>query len=765
MSDDYYVSAKELVSRMTLEEKALLLTGDGWWATHRIDRLGIPSISLTDGPHGVRKGQGAGLVTSVPATCFPTASALSCSWDLDLLRRVGVALGEESHAIDVQILLGPGINMKRSPLGGRNFEYFSEDPVLAGKLAAAYVEGVQSQGVGTSLKHYAVNNQEYERMATSSNLDERTLNEIYLPAFEIAVKEGRPWTVMSAYNLVNGIYASEHRELLRDILRDRWGFTGFVMSDWGGINERVAGLDGGTNLEMPGSGDYNSKKIMAAVQDGRLSPETLDQSVTEVLAVILKAKDSHKQNATFDVEKHHALAREAGGESIVLLKNAENILPLNLEKLRRIAIIGAFAKTPRYQGSGSSQVNPTKVSNAYDELVKLAGGDGKFAYAAGYDIEGDVTEALLEEARNVAAHADVAVVFAGLPDSYESEGFDRSSLEMPSGHNQLIEAVSSVQPNIVVVLMNGSAITMPWVDRVKAIVEGWLGGQAGGGAIADVITGRINPSGKLSETFPKRLQDTPAFPDFPALNRRASYGEGVFIGYRYYDTKDVEPLFPFGFGLSYTTFAYTGIKASAPSIKDTDGVTIEVAVKNTGAVAGKEVIQLYLHEQNPAVRRPEKELKAFNKLSLAPGEEKVVTFKLSKRDFAYYDTDQHDWNVHSGKFCILVGGSSRDLPLKETIEVQTTTQIVHPKLTRNSMLKDFQNHPKGNVFYPQLLEASGMDIPSESDALSPEEAAEKRKLRMFVMAFLDEMLVKKLPAISEGRFTDEKLDEILQQVQ
>ena len=765
MSDDYYVSAKELVSRMTLEEKALLLTGDGWWATHRIDRLGIPSISLTDGPHGVRKGQGAGLVTSVPATCFPTASALSCSWDLDLLRRVGVALGEESHAIDVQILLGPGINMKRSPLGGRNFEYFSEDPVLAGKLAAAYIEGVQSQGVGTSLKHYAVNNQEYERMATSSNLDERTLNEIYLPAFEIAVKEGRPWTVMSAYNLVNGIYASEHRELLRDILRDRWGFTGFVMSDWGGIDERVAGLDGGTNLEMPGSGDYNSKKIIAAVQDGRLSPETLDQSVTEVLAVILKAKDSHKQNATFDVEKHHALAREAGGESIVLLKNAENMLPLSLEKLKRIAIIGAFAKTPRYQGSGSSQVNPTKVSNAYDELVKLAGEDGKFEYAAGYDIEGDVTEAMLEEARNVAAHADVAVVFAGLPDSYESEGFDRSSLEIPSGHNQLIEAVGTVQPNVVVVLMNGSAITMPWADRVKAIVEGWLGGQAGGGAIADVITGRINPSGKLSETFPKRLQDTPAFPDFPALNRRASYAEGVFIGYRYYDKKDVEPLFPFGFGLSYTTFAYTGIKASAPSIKDTDGVTIEVAVKNTGNVAGKEIIQLYLHEQNPAVRRPEKELKAFNKIALAPGEEKVVTFKLSKRDFAYYDTGLHDWNVRSGKFCVLVGGSSRDLPLKETIEVQTTRQIVYSKLTRNSMLKDFQNHPKGNAFYPQLLEASGMDIPSESGALSPEEAAEKRKLRMFVMAFLDEMLVKKLPAISEGRFTDEKLDEILQQVQ
>ena len=763
MNDDYYVSAKELVSRMTLEEKAFLLTGDGWWATYRIDRLGIPSISITDGPHGVRKGQGAGLVKSVPATCFPTASALASSWNSELMRRVGVALGLESQASDVQILLGPGVNMKRSPLGGRNFEYFSEDPLLAGKMAAAYIEGVQSQGVGTSLKHYAVNNQEFERMATNSNVDERTLNEIYLPAFEIAVKEAQPWTVMSAYNLVNGVYASEHKHLLQDILRDKWGFTGFVVSDWGGVNDRVESLRAGTDLEMPGSGEHNRKRIIDAVENGALSTARLDESVVQVLAVILKAKDCHKENSRFDIEEHHALAREAGGESIVLLKNAESILPLNLKELNKIAVIGAFAKTPRYQGSGSSQVNPTRVSNAYDELVRMAVSDGKFAYAAGYDSEGDVTESLLEEARNVAAQADVALVFVGLPDSYESEGFDRSSLAMPNGHNQLIEIVSGVQPNVVVVLMNGSAITMPWADRAKAIVEGWLGGQAGGGAIADVITGRTNPSGKLSETFPKRLQDTPTFLDFPARNRQAIYGEGVFIGYRYFDKKDVEPLFPFGFGLSYTTFEYTGIKASERSIKDTDGVTIEVTVKNTGNLPGKEIIQLYVHEQNPAVGRPENELKAFNKIALAPGEEKVVKFTLSKRDFAYYDADLRDWNVRPGRFDVLVGGSSRDLPLKETIEVQT--QIAYPKLTRTSMLKDFQNHPKGRAFYRQLLEASGMDIPSESDALSPEEAAERRKLRMFVLAFLDEMLVKKLPALSEGKFTDEKLDEILQQVQ
>ena len=764
MNDDFSPRAKELVNQMTLEEKALLLTGNGWWATHSIDRLGIPSISVTDGPHGVRKGQGAGLSTSVPATCFPTASALACSWDPDLVREVGIALGEESQAIDVQILLGPGINMKRSPLGGRNFEYFTEDPVLAGRLAAAYIEGVQSQGVGTSLKHYAVNSQEFERMATSSNVDERTLHEIYLPAFEIAVKEGKPWTVMSSYNLVNGIYASEHKELLRDILREAWDFTGFVVSDWGGINDRVAGLKGGTNLEMPGSGNYNSNKIVQAIKSGALSLAELDQAVTEVLAVILKAKDGQKASTSLNVEGHHALARKAGSESIVLLKNADRILPLNLNERKRIAIVGAFAKMPRYQGSGSSQVNPTKVSNAYDELVKIAADAQKFVYAAGYDSEGEVTEPLLDEAREAAVSAEVAIVFAGLPDSYESEGFDRASLDMPIGHNQLIAAVSSVQPNIVVVLMNGSAVTMPWAGQVKAIVEGWLGGQAGGGAIADVLTGAVNPSGKLAETFPKSNYDTPTFPHFPARNRQANYGEGIFIGYRYYDTKNLEPLFPFGFGLSYTTFSYTRIKANASSIKDSDGLTVEVWIKNTGPVAGKEVVQLYLHEQYPLVLRPEKELKAFQKLALSPGEEKVVKFALSKRDFAYYEPELHAWTVHSGKFDVLVGGSSRDLPLKATVEVEAT-DVRYPKLTSTSMLKDFQNHPKGRAFYSQLLEATGMKIPSVEEGLSIQEAAEKKKARMAVMAFLNEMIVNKIPAFSEGKFTDEQLAEILRQVE
>jgi beta-glucosidase len=759
----YLARAKELINRMTLEEKVLLVSGDGWWATHRIDRLEVPSISITDGPHGVRKGQGAGLSESVRATCFPTASALACSWDRKLVQRVGIALGEESQAHDVQILLGPGVNMKRSPLGGRNFEYFSEDPLLAGKLAAAYIEGVQSQGVGTSLKHYAANNQEFERMATSSNLDERTLREIYLPAFEVAVKEASPWTVMSSYNLVNGVFASEHEFLLRDILRDEWGFEGFVMSDWGGINDRVEGLRGGTDLEMPGSGDYNGKKILEAVTWAVLPAAKLDESVAHVLAVILRTKENHKENVRADFERNHNLAREAGGESIVLLKNCDAILPLDLDKLRKIAVIGAFAKTPRYQGAGSSQVNPTMVSNAFDEFAKLAGDSSKLAYADGYDVEGDTSEARLDEARHVASSADAAVVFAGLPDSYESEGFDRSSLEMPAGHNRLIAAVSSVQPNVVVVLMNGSAITMPWAAGVKAIVEGWLGGQAGGGAIADVLTGKINPSGKLAETFPRRLEDTPAFPNFPGRNGQACYGEGIFIGYRHYDKKAIEPLFPFGFGLSYTTFAYTGISVSASAIEETDALTVEVTVQNTGALHGKEVVQLYVHEQQPLIARPEIELRAFEKIALEPGESKIVKFELGKRDFAYYDAALHDWRVCSGKFDILAGGSSRDLPLSQTVEIRAK-QVTYPKLTRTSMLKAFRDHPKGCQFYPELLNAAGLDV-SPPKQSTPEEDAAKKKADMATMAFLNDMPANKLPAFSQGKFTEKRLDEILGEVQ
>jgi beta-glucosidase len=734
---------------MTLEEKALLLSGDGWWHTYPIDRLQIPALSISDGPHGLRKVEGGGLPTSVPATCFPTASALASSWDTELMRRVGVALAEECQAHDVQILLGPGVNMKRSPLGGRNFEYFSEDPVLAGKMAAAYIQGVQSRGVGTSLKHYAANSQEFERMETNSNLDERTLHEIYLPAFEIAVKEAQPWSIMAAYNPVNRVFATENRLLLHDILRTRWGFEGFVVSDWGAVHDGVAGVNAGLSLEMPGSGDYLRKKIIEAVRTGRLSTGKVDEAVGRLLAVILKAKENQRFEVTFDLEQHDALVRQAAGESLILLKNEGQLLPLNVEQTKTIAVIGAFAKTPRYQGSGSSQVNPTRVSTAYEELLKLVGTDTVIGYAAGYDTDGATTADLIEEAAGQARAAEVAIVFAGLPDSYESEGFDRASLEMPAGHNQLIEAVSAAQPNVAVVLMNGSAVTMPWVKQVKAILEAWLGGQAGGGAIADALTGRINPSGKLSETFPARLEDTPPYPDFPSRNREANYGEGLFIGYRYYDTRKMAPIFPFGFGMSYTTFAYLDMRASAYAIKDTESTTVEVKIKNTGPVAGKEVVQLYVHEQRPKVVRPEKELKAFIKVALQPGEEKTVSFKLKSRDFAYYDSLRHDWVVNPGKFDVLVGGSSRELPLRQTIEVEASKQD-SAALTRHSLLKEFRNHPKGKAFYKELAEAFDLGNPDEMD--------------MMVKAFLDDMPVYKVCAFSQNRFTEERLDGILKQV-
>lgn len=767
-TDEQLPKAVALVSDMTLEEKALLLSGDGWWKTHGIDRLQIPSISMTDGPHGLRKVAGGGLGTSVPATCFPTASAIASSWNTDLMRRVGVALAEECQANDVQILLGPGINLKRSPLGGRNFEYLSEDPVLAGKIAAAYIQGVQSQGVGTSLKHYAANNQEFERMITSSNLDERTLHEIYLLAFEIAIKEAKPWSVMAAYNPVNGIYSTENESLLQDILRTRWGFGGFVVSDWGAVHDRVKGVEAGLSLEMPGSGDYNRRKIIESVRSGRLSVKKLDQVLVPLLAVILEARDRIRPASSFDPAEHAVLAREAAGESVVLLKNEDDLLPLKIGQAKAIAVLGAFAKRPRYQGAGSSQVNPTSISTAYDELAKLAGAKTVIRYAAGYDEEGVTSDELIEEVVREAKGSDLAVVFAGLPDSYESEGFDRANLDLPAGHNRLIEAVLAVQPNVAVVLMNGSAVAMPWAGRVKAILESWLSGQAGGGAIADVLTGRVNPSGKLSETFPVRLEDTPAYPEFPSRNKQANYGEGVFIGYRHYDTRNIAPLFPFGFGLSYTVFAYSNIQSSASVIKDTDEVTVELKLKNTGPVAGKEVVQLYVREQHAKIARPDKELKAFAKIALDPEEEKTVSFQLTWRAFAYYDESLHDWTVSPGKFDVLVGGSSRDLPLRVTIEVEATAPA-YPKLNRYSLLKDFLNHPRGKLFYRELVEAFGLGIPEAPTEggpdLTPDEAATKRKSDMAVKAFLDDMPVYKVCAFSEGRFTEERLNEILGKAQ
>lgn len=765
-SQDYKARAQALVSQMTLEEKAQLLSGNGPWKTHAIERLGIPSIFMTDGPHGLRKTLEQNSLESVPATCFPTASALASTWNTELIHQVGAALGRESQAHGVQLLLGPGINMKRSPLGGRNFEYFSEDPVLAGRLAASYIQGVQSEGVGTSLKHFAANNQEFERMVSSSNLDERTLREIYLPAFELAITQAQPWSVMCAYNKVNGVYASENHFLLEEILRQEWGFEGFVVSDWGAVHDRVKGVMAGLNLEMPGSGSVNRKKLIEAVNQGQLPVSRLDEVVASLLAVILKAAAARRPHARFDTELHHSLARQVAGESIILLKNDDNILPLEMGGKKKIALIGAFAKEPRYQGAGSSQVNPIHLSNAYDELRAMLSGNESIGYASGYDVEGVTTPQDLEEARQQTKNADVAIVFAGLPDSHESEGFDRSTLDIPEGHHQLIEAVSQVQPNTVVVLMNGSAITMPWVGKVKAILEAWLTGQAGGGAIADILTGRVNPSAKLPETFPLRMEDAPASTEFPGLSQQANYGEGIYVGYRHYDKKKITPLFPFGFGLSYTTFVYSDLTLSAPSIKDTGSLTVQLKVRNAGKRAGKEIVQLYVREAMPVVSRPDKELKAFTKVALDPGEEKTVSFVLKPRDFAYYNTALRRWSVSPGRFSVLVGGSSRDLPLRADVLVEQSERSV-PVLTRDSLVKEFKSHPKGEAFYPQLIKVlmGGQSEEQSSVKRTPREERARKKAEMSSMVFFNDMPVYKLVLFSEGRFTEEMLNAILAQVQ
>jgi beta-glucosidase len=762
---DHRTLAAALVAQMTTEEQALLLSGDGWWQTHAIPRLGLPAMVMADGPHGLRKVAGPGLAGSVPATCFPTAPCLAASWNLALLREVGAALGREAQASGVQVLLGPGVNIKRSPLGGRNFEYFSEDPCLAGEIAAAFIAGVQGEGVGTSLKHYAVNSQEFERMSTSSDVDERTLHEIYLAAFETAVRRVQPWTVMSAYNQVNGVFASEHPELLTGILRQRWGFDGCVVSDWGATHDRVRAVAAGNNLEMPGSGDYNRRKLIAAVRDGRLEAATLRRSTTELVAVVLKAAAGRRPGATFDADAHHALARRAAAEGIVLLKNQGNLLPL--APGRTVALIGAFARAPRYQGAGSSQVNPTRIANPFDELAALLGADA-LRFAAGCGAEGDTSDALIAEAVAVACAADVAIVFAGLPDSRESEGFDRSSIDLPDGHNRLIAAVSAAQPHVAVVLMNGSAVAMPWVDRVPAIVEAWLGGQAGGGALADVLAGRANPSGKLGETFPVAIEQTPAFAEFPGRAGHCRYGEGLFVGYRHYDKRGLQPLFAFGHGLSYTRFAYQAIRADATRF-DVDGgapLTVEVTLRNVGDRAGQEVVQLYVRECNPRVVRPERELRAFAKVNLAPGETRAVTLRLGRRDFAHHDIALHDWAVQPGRFELLAGGSSRDLPLALVFDVLASRQAL-PPLTRHSLVQQVRGRPGGEVAYAAVLREMGLaDLLAPLDeaaaaSLTADQVVAKRKADTAVLAFANETPLYKIPAMSGGRCSEARIAEIL----
>jgi beta-glucosidase len=682
----------DLIKRMTLEEKATLCTGASPWTTNPIERLGIPELTVSDGPHGVRRVADVNdfIAGSLPATCFPTASCLASTWDVDLIHTMGQALAKECIALKVDVVLGPGVNMKRTPLGGRNFEYFSEDPYLAGQMASSFIAGVQSKGVGTSLKHFAANNQETQRMTITADIDERTLQEIYLPAFETAVKEAKPWTVMCAYNKLNGTYGSENHRLLVDILKEQWGFEGLVVSDWGAVHDRVTSLKGGLDLEMPGPRERRVKAVLEAVRSGELSESVLNESVRRILGIVFKAAKTPK-GGSFDKAAHHALARRIAADGMVLLKN-NGILPLKGQQ--HIAVIGRAAKEAYFQGGGSSHINPTQVDNPFEELQKLAG-KAKLSYAEGYPVDDSFDQIFIDKAIKNARTAEVALLYLALPKSKESEGYDRSDLDLTQQQVALIKAVTAVQPKTVVILNNGAPVVMSeWINGTAAVLEAWMMGQAGGGAIADVLYGKVNPSGKLAETYPIRLVDTPAYINFPGGNGEVRYGEGIFIGYRYYDAREIPVLFPFGYGLSYTTFAYSNPKVSAASFNDVDGLTVSVDVTNTGKVAGKEVVQVYVHDYKSRLVRPPKELKGFDKVELKPGETKTVTLELDLRAFAYYHPGYNQWITEDGEFDILIGASSNDIRFIQTVTLQSTQELPS-LLNRESNLNDWMEDPRG----------------------------------------------------------------------
>ena len=660
----------DIVSKMSLEQKAKIVSGKDYWHMEGFEELGLPVIQLTDGPHGLRKqnpdDKTVGLGGSYPATCFPPASLSGCSWDPELLEKEGEAMAEECMQEKVSVILGPGVNIKRSPTCGRNFEYFSEDPYLAGKCAAGLIKGIQSKGIGTSLKHYAANSQEAYRMTIDEVIDERALREIYLPAFEIAIKEAQPWTVMNAYNRINGTYASQSKWLLDTVARKEWGFEGIFVTDWGASVDRIPGLKAGTDLEMPTSGDLNEKLIIKAVESGKLEEAVLDERVDALVDLILKAKPVLEQDYSYDIEQHHQIAARIAEGSMQLLKNEDALLPL--KEGQKVAVIGEMAVNPRYQGAGSSVINPTKLDNAYDNLKKL-GVD--VTYARGYKKEIDrMDNTLFCEALNTAREADVVLVFAGLTEPFEGEGYDRKNLNMPACQNRLIAELCKVNPNVAVVLAGGSVIKMPWQSKVKAILNSGLGGQAGGIAVANILTGKVNPSGKTTETYIKDYKDNPTFGNYPSRAQTAEHRESVYIGYRYYDKAQKNVVFPFGHGLSYTKFKYTAIKLSSTSIKDSDTVNVTFKIRNTGDVAGAEIAQVYVADKESTIFRPEKELKAFKKVFLEPGEQKEVTLTLDKRAFAFYNVKTHDWCVESGEFDILVGASSRDIRLKAKLKVK-----------------------------------------------------------------------------------------------
>lgn len=749
---------KKLISEMTLEEKASLLSGLDFWHTKPVERLGIPSVMVSDGPHGLRKqsdqADHLGVNESIKAVCMPTACATAASFDRDMLLQIGEAVGDACQHEKVAVDLGPAVNIKRSPLCGRNFEYFSEDPYLAAELSTSLIKGIQSRNIGVSVKHFAANSQEHRRMSSDSVVDERTLREIYYPAFESAVKEGKAWTVMCSYNRLNGEYASQHRGLLTDLLRGEWGFDGYVVSDWGAVSDRVKGVHAGLDLEMPASGGTNDQRVVEAVRAGELDEKDVDLAVERILTVHKRYWDNAKPDTPWDKEAQHELARQLAAECMVLLKNEDGVLPIAQDET--VAVIGRFAKVPRYQGGGSSHINSFKVESLLDALE----GNEKITYAQGYDIvTEEPDEALIAEAVEAAKKADKAVIVAGLPDSFESEGYDRTHMRMPACQVALIERVAAVNPNTIVVLYNGSPVEMPWIGCVKAVVEGYLGGQAVGGATKLVLWGDVNPCGRLPESFPIKLEHNPSYLTYGGEGDTAIYSEGVFVGYRYYDRKCMDVLFPFGYGLSYTSYEYSNLTVSADSIKDTDTLTVTVDVTNTGSVAGKEVVQLYVGDCESGVFRPVRELKGFEKVAVQPGETKTVSFTLGKRAFAYWNVALHDWHVESGAFTIEIGRSSRDIALSKTINVESTVEVP-AHFTVNSIFADFMKSPKAMAVLAPIVEemAHGMGMGGDS------ETAQSAISNEMVEAMVRYMPLRSVASFSGGKLGYKELSALVDMI-
>ena len=757
---------QNLISQMTLEEKAGMCSGADFWKLKCVERLGIPQIMVTDGPHGIRKqaesADHLGINESEKAICFPAGCATASSFDRDLIRRQGELLGQECQAMNVSTLLGPALNIKRSPLCGRNFEYYSEDPYVSTEIAAALIEGIQSKNVGTSAKHFVANNQEKRRMTNSSDADERTLREIYLASFEGAVKKAKPWTVMSSYNRINGKFVGDSKEYLTDILRKEWGFDGYVVSDWGAVNDRISSLAAGLDLEMP-PGDYeNDRLIVKAVQEGKLDESVVDQACERILNIIFRYTENRDEKAVFDYEKDHAAAAEIEAECMVLLKNENEILPLTSDK--KIAFIGKYAKTPRYQGGGSSHINSWKVESALDaakEIPELA----NVTFAEGYQDEKDeVVEALQSEAVKAAEEADVAVLFLGLPDNFESEGYDRKHMNLPNCQNELVKKVLEVQKHVVVVLHNGSAVLMPWKDQVEGILEAYLGGEAVGKAVAEVLAGIKNPCGRLAETFPLRLEETPCYLIYGKGFDNAVYQEGVFVGYRYYTSRKMETAFPFGYGLSYTTFAYSDLQLDKKEMSDKEHVEVSVKVKNTGKRAGKTVVQLYVGAPETEVVRPVRELRGFEKIFLEAGEEKTVTFILGERAFAYWNTLIHDWYAEEGTYKVMIGKNADQMCVGEEITVHPTKEL--PKTySLNTCLGELMRDPKAQTVMAPFMQGmaqndAAMDMAEanendQSGVVNQEmmaammEGMPLRQLLSFVPGIKREMLEQMVNALNQ----------------